>query len=160
MKKLTLAFDMDGTIADLYGREHWLHDLKTGKKGLFANLETMVNMTELTRLCEGFEVIVITWLPMTTDLRLKNISVEEYKLQVAKEKIQWIEKHFPIATTIHPLDYGVNKADVLGDSVRTHILVDDNKDVRAMFEEEGGITIDAQADILEQIRTVRKVLGM
>lgn len=160
MKKITLAFDMDGTIADLYGTENWLHDLKTGKKGLFANLKTMVDMKELTSLCEGFETIVITWLPMTTDLRLENMSVQAYKAQVEQEKREWIKNHFPICETIHALDYGVNKADVITSSINTHILVDDNHEVRSMFEEKGGIVINAEADILEQIRTVRKVLGM
>ena len=38
-----ILFDLDGTVADLYGTENWLELLLNETKGLFRNLKVMTN---------------------------------------------------------------------------------------------------------------------
>lgn len=49
MKKI--YFDMDGTVADLYGEKNWLDNLRKEVCGSFINLRPLVDMTELAMVC-------------------------------------------------------------------------------------------------------------
>ena len=78
-----IYFDMDGTIADLYGEKNWLDSLMNEKKGLFYNLPVMHDKQELVTVINnlidnGYNVSVITWTP-------KNVS-DKYIEIVADEK--------------------------------------------------------------------------
>lgn len=46
-----IYFDMDGTIANLYGEENWLDNLQNEREGSFINLQPLVDIAELSRVC-------------------------------------------------------------------------------------------------------------
>ena len=62
---MKIYFDMDGTIADLYGVEGWLEYLINGNPFPYANAKPMVNMNRLARRLntlqrEGNEICIIS----------------------------------------------------------------------------------------------------
>ena len=64
---MTLYFDMDGTIADLYGVENWLAYLQKKDPFPYENARPLVNMTSLARILnrlqkQGYEIGIISWL--------------------------------------------------------------------------------------------------
>ena len=64
--KREIWFDMDGTIANLYGETEWLKDIKNEKVRPYENAKVMVNMQVLARVLnrltrEGYTIGVITW---------------------------------------------------------------------------------------------------
>jgi len=67
-----ICFDMDGTIADLYGVPDWLTKLRAYDASPYLMAEPMCDMEELAFLLEvaqhrGIEVRVITWLSKDTN---------------------------------------------------------------------------------------------
>ena len=130
MTNKKIYFDMDGTIADLYGTNDWLNLLLSESKNLFRNLKVMHDKAKLTKIMQdlqnlGYEIEVITWTP-------KNVS-EEYIQIVAEEKKEWIAEHFPMIEKVHCVGYGIPKQNVLNTRERTQILVDDNLEVAEMW---------------------------
>lgn len=124
-----VCFDMDGTIADLYGVEGWLPALENGIVFPYEIAEPMWDMIELAEVlnelrAREIEVRVISWLA-------KN-STETYKEEVRQAKLDWLERMgFPYDKA-HFVQYGSTKAD----SIRKYladdenaILVDDNRKV-------------------------------
>ena len=83
MKRITerkIYFDMDGTIADLYGQENWLYNLRHEIVEPYIKAEPMYDMKKLNAILEmlkafGYSIGVITWVQWTratnTILRLK-----------------------------------------------------------------------------------------
>ena len=89
MKK-SINFDMDGTIADLYGVEGWLEDLLHEDVRPYAEARPLVNLQRLARILnrlirDGYSVNVISWTSRGGSV--------EYNKEVAKVKIQWLETH-------------------------------------------------------------------
>lgn len=83
-------FDMDGTIADLYGVDNWLPKLRASDPSPYAEARPLVNMQALARvlnrLCrEGWEIGVISWLARGGSA--------EYNEKVAATKRDWLRKH-------------------------------------------------------------------
>ena len=83
-------FDMDGTIADLYGVEGWLDSLIAEQTKPYREAKSLVDMRKLS--CElnrlqraGYHIGIVTWLS-------KNSS-DEYAEKVALAKRKWLEKH-------------------------------------------------------------------
>ena len=124
-----MCFDMDGTIADLYGVEGWLPALENGIVFPYEIAKPMWDMIELAEVlnglrARGIEIRIISWLAKD--------STETYKEEVRQAKIEWLERMgFPYDKA-HFVQYGTTKAD----SVRRYladdecaILVDDNKKV-------------------------------
>lgn len=89
MKK-EIWFDMDGTIADLYGEKNWLADLIAEHEAPYANAKPLLNMQALARVLnrlakKGYKICVVSWLS-------KGSSVE-YGERVAEAKKAWLAKH-------------------------------------------------------------------
>ncbi len=108
MAKEKIWFDMDGTIADLYGVEGWLEDLIAGNPRPYAEAKPMVNMQRLARRLnalrkEGYEICIISWLS-------KNATAE-YDKAVAETKRAWLATHLASVTfdEIHIVTYGTPK---------------------------------------------------
>jgi hypothetical protein len=108
MAKEKIWFDMDGTIADLYGVEGWLEDLIAGNTRPYAEAKPMVNMQRLARRLnalrkEGYEICIISWL-------CKNATAE-YDKAVAETKRAWLATHLASVTfdEIHIVTYGTPK---------------------------------------------------
>lgn len=126
-----ILFDMDGTIADLYNTKDWLTLLLNETEGLFRNLPVMHDQSRLKDTVEnlirqGFEIEVVTWTP-------KNVS-RQYINTVEQEKKDWIQEHFPMIEKVHCLDYGTPKQKAGFKKVKQLILVDDNKEVNALWD--------------------------
>ena len=145
MSNYTIYFDMDGTIADLYGYENWLELLRTEQIEPYEKCGVLVNITELKNVLNSFmrlgvTVGVISWSAMNGS--------KEYNKAVRKAKKNWCKENFgDIFTEFHVVKYGTPKHYVC--KIKESILVDDNDDVRNAWH---GETVDAKEDIIKQLR--------
>lgn len=148
MKKI--YFDMDGTVADLYGEKDWLNNLRNERKGSFINLRPLVDMNELAMVCHqlmnlGYSFGVITWLPMGASYEFERVCEEE--------KRAWVEEFMPWVSEFYAQSYGVPKQYAPSKRAAEMILVDDNAEVRAMWNTEvQRSSIDATQDIIKELR--------
>ena len=146
MENRTLVFDMDGTIANLYGVENWLEDLRSENPHPYEVAEPMYPMDFLNGLLDyfkmlGWRIVVTTWLA-------KNSS-KEYDELVRNAKLAWLDKYeFPY-DEIHLVKYGTTKANCTRHLGGVQILIDDNEKIRNGWTL--GETIDANKNIIEQL---------
>lgn len=103
-----INFDMDGTIADLYGVENWLSDLIAENVRPYAVAKPLVNMQALARVLnglkrKGFALNIISWTS-------KN-GTPEYNKAVANTKKAWLKKHLASVEfdNIYVVPYGTPK---------------------------------------------------
>ena len=104
-----IYFDMDGTIADLYGVEGWLDDLIAENTRPYAEAKPLLNLSLLTRYIHkaqkmGYIVGVISWLSKS--------GTPEYNKAVTEVKREWLKKHLPSVEwdEIHIVEYGTPKS--------------------------------------------------
>ena len=121
---MTINFDMDGTIANLYGVNNWLEMLIAEDTTPYAEAKPMINFSSLARLLnkaqrKGNKIAVISWTS-------KNGSAE-YNKAVAEAKKAWLAKHLPSVKwdAVNVVPYGYNKAN-FAESVND-ILFDDEE---------------------------------
>ena len=137
-----IVFDMDGTIADLYGVSNWLSDLKHERTRPYEIAQPLYDMVELAKILntlksKGWKIVVTTWL-------CKGGS-KEYNKRTATAKKEWLTKYnFPY-DEIHCVKYGTTKANCTRKKGGFQILIDDNKKVRDGWKL--GTTVNAQYDI-------------
>lgn len=105
---MNIYFDMDGTIADLYGVENWLSDLRAENVRPYAEAKPLVNFSQLARLlnkltAQGNTVNIISW--------GSRGGSDEYTEAVRQVKTAWIAKHLKSVhfTSILVLPYGTPK---------------------------------------------------
>ena len=89
---ITINFDMDGTIADLYGVENWLDYLIAENTRPYAIAKPLVNLSALARKLNalqrmGYNLAVISWLSKSGS--------PEYNEAVTAVKMAWLAKHLP-----------------------------------------------------------------
>lgn len=108
MKK-AIFFDMDGTIADLYGVDGWLSDLRAERVRPYAEARPLVNFSALARMlnrltARGFSVNIISWTARGGS--------KEYNERVAEVKRKWLAKHLPSVDfdRIEIVPYGTPKS--------------------------------------------------
>ena len=87
---VSINFDMDGTIADLYSVSEWLADLESHNPRPYKEAKPMVNMSLLSRYIHkaqamGYEVNIVSWLSKSSN--------QEYNEMVTKAKLDWLHKH-------------------------------------------------------------------
>ena len=144
MLNKTLVFDMDGTIANLYGVNDWLEMLRAEDPTPYIIAEPMYNVNILNFIlnqlkADGWKIVVTTWLAKGSN--------EHYDTLVREAKLAWLEEHnFPF-DEIHMVKYGTTKANCTRKLGGFQILVDDNETVRKGWTL--GATIDANENILE-----------
>lgn len=142
----TLVFDMDGTIADLYGVNGWLDMLNAEDPTPYKVANPMYDMRLLngiliTLKARGWKIVVTTWLA-------KNSS-KNYDRIVREAKLAWLEEvHFPY-DEIHLVKYGTTKANCTRKLGGFQILVDDNEKVRKGWNL--GNVIDANYNIIDEL---------
>ena len=119
-----IYFDMDGTIADLYGVENWLADLRSENARPYREAKPLVNLSSLARLLNklqknGYKIAIISWLSKT--------SSENYDKLVTEAKLEWLAEHLPSVKwdEINIVAYGTYKEKVANFS--KGILFDDEK---------------------------------
>ena len=86
----TIFFDMDGTIADLYGVENWLDYLIASDTLPYAVAKPLLRLNSLARVLnrlqrEGYRIGIISWLSKS--------GTEEYNNAVTETKKNWLKKH-------------------------------------------------------------------
>ena len=145
MKK-EIWFDMDGTIADLYGVEGWLDMLLNENAKPYEIAKHLVNMRELAKVLnrlieKGWEIGVISWLA-------KN-GTNDYNKKVANAKIKWLAKHLKSVkfAKIDIVEYGTPKQ-----INRNGILFDDEKQNRENWL---GIAYNVE-NIIQVLRELEK----
>ena len=144
MLNKTLVFDMDGTIANLYGVNGWLEMLRAEDPTPYIIAEPIYNVNILNFIlnqlkADGWKIVVTTWLAKG--------STRHYDVLVREAKLEWLETHnFPF-DEVHMVKYGTTKANCTRKLGGFQILVDDNETVRKGWTL--GATIDANENILE-----------
>lgn len=135
-------FDMDGTIADLYGVDCWLEMLCAGDATPYAAAKPLVRMQSLARILnrlqrEGYEIGIVSWLSKCSD--------PDYDRAVTAAKLAWLRRHLASVHFDHIdiIAYGTPKHNGRGG-----ILFDDEEPNRRAWT---GIAYD-ETDILEVLK--------
>ena len=142
----TLAFDMDGTIADLYGVSGWLNDLMNENTRPYDDAAPLYDMDILNGViislkAKGWKIVITSWLAKG--------SSKAYDNKVRTAKLAWLKKtNFPY-DEVHLVKYGTTKANCTRKHGGFQILVDDNATVRKGWHL--GATIDANNDIIASL---------
>ena len=126
----TIYFDMDGTIANLYGVNGWLESIINRDASPYTNAEPMVRMNSLARVLNnlikrGYKVGIVSWLA-------KN-STEEYDKAVTEAKLNWLKTHLKSVEfeEIHIVPYGTPKHEIVENP--NGILFDDEEPNRTKW---------------------------
>jgi predicted small secreted protein len=141
-----LVFDMDGTIADLYGVDGWLEMLRNEDATPYAVAEPLVEMEMLNTLLDilrgmGWSVVVTTWLAKD--------ATKEYDDAVRKVKKAWLDRMGFKYDEIHLVKYGTTKANCTRHHKGFQVLIDDNDAIRKGWTL--GAPIDAKTDLLAKL---------
>lgn len=135
-----IFFDLDGTIADLYGVSDWLTKLRAEDDSPYREANPLFPPYDIYLLLEsmkslGVKTGVISW-------GSKHAS-KEYNRSIRRAKIDWLKEMGLLDSfdEIHVVKYGTPKHQVIKKE-RRGILIDDNKDIRAEWEQAGGLAID------------------
>lgn len=129
--KREIWLDMDGTIANLYGVNGWLDDIKNENARPYKEAKGMMNLQALARVLNrlnknGYEVGIITWLAKG--------ATKEYNEKVAKAKREWLKKHLATVELkkVHIVEYGTPKWTLATDA--NAILFDDEEKNRTEWK--------------------------
>ena len=121
---MTIFFDMDGTIANLYGVENWLDYLIAKDETPYREAKPLIRMATLARLLNsiqknGHKIGIVSWLA-------KN-STEEYDIKVTNAKLEWLNTHLKSVQfdEIHIVKYGTPKSTFSNNT--NDILFDDEE---------------------------------
>lgn len=146
-----IYFDMDGTIANLYGVENWLDNLMNEYTRPYREAKAMVNMRalgrELNRLqAEGYVIGVVSWLS-------KN-GTDEYGERVAKAKREWLARHIGAVEwdEVHIVKYGTPKSTVV--DIPNGILFDDEERNRKEWTLGNGLAFGVE-NIIEILKGIK-----
>ena len=119
---MTLWFDMDGTIANLYAKPNWLALLRAYDPTPYAEAGVMHNMSLLARYLNklrtaGYKIGVISW--------LSKEPTPAYDAAVTAAKKEWLNRHLHSVSwdVIHIVSYGTPKESFITSS--NDILFDD-----------------------------------
>lgn len=122
-----IYFDMDGTLANLYGVDGWLEKLRACDASPYKKAEVLLNMQALAHRLNhlqrlGYTIGVISWLSKS--------GTDEYNRAVTETKIAWLRKHLGSVKwdEIHLTTFGKKKHKTA--KVKGGYLFDDNESVR------------------------------
>ena len=139
-----INFDMDGTIANLYGVENWLDYLINSNPFPYATAKPLINMQSLARVLNrlqknGYKINIISWLSKT--------STPEYDEKVISAKRNWLKKHLASVKfdNIFIVPYGTPKY-----TLASGILFDDEERNRNDWR---GVAYDVN-DIIGTLRAL------
>ena len=142
-----IYFDMDGTIADLYGVIGWLEELRAASCKPYEAAAPLLKLQQLARRlnklqANGWTIGIVSWLA-------KNSSAS-YDESVTKAKKKWLKRHLHSVQwdEVHIVKYGTPKEEVV--KYPMGILFDDEERNRKNWK---GIAYD-ESNILEILKTV------
>lgn len=143
-----IYFDMDGTIADLYGVDNWLEKILEENESPFVEALPLCNMDILSNFInetqnKGYSVGIITWSPLNAR--------KEYKLRVKRAKEKWLATHLPKVEfdNIHVISYGVPKAKY-NEYGEDAILFDDDREVLSNWNGQAELVVNPN-NLLEKM---------
>ena len=89
---MTIYFDMDGTIADLYNVENWLPKLRNSDPSPYLDAKPLLHFSTLARLLNaaqrsGINIGIISW--------TSKGGSATYNQDVMEAKRKWLRKHLP-----------------------------------------------------------------
>lgn len=103
-----ICFDMDGTIADLYGVSDWLYYLENEMTFPYEQAKPLIRLSSFAKRINnlqkaGYHLVIISWTSKSGS--------DEYNRAVAEVKRQWLAKHLPSVKwdEIHIIPYGTPK---------------------------------------------------
>lgn len=135
-------FDMDGTIANLYGVEGWLDDLKNERVRPYQEAKPLLNLQVLARRLnslqrQGYKIGIISWLSKS--------GTDEYNQKVKEIKLKWLKTHLKSVhfNEIHIVEYGTPK-----ESLGQGVLFDDEEKNRIAWGQ-GAYDVDNILEILK-----------
>lgn len=109
----TINFDMDGTIANLYGVENWLADLINFNPRPYIEAKPLLNMQALARVLNrlrrnGYTLNIISWLSKNSNT--------DYDRAVTAAKLNWLKTHLASVEfdNIYIVPYGTPKHTISG----------------------------------------------
>lgn len=144
---MTINFDMDGTLVDLYGVEGWLEMLENEDTTPYENAKPLVNFNILARLLNklidgGAEVNIISWTS-------KN-GTPEFNNAVAEVKRKYLAKHLPSVkfSNVFIIPYGTPKYEIA-----KGILFDDEAKNRYDWRKYAGTPFD-ETDIINILKAL------
>lgn len=144
---MRICFDMDGTIADLYGVENWLDNLIAENVKPYAEAKPMLNLSALARKLnrlqkQGNKIVIISW--------LSKCGSDEYNEKVTATKKAWLSKHLASVKfdEINIVKYGTPKS--LFCKSANDILFDDEDQNRNSWN---GKAYDVN-NIIETLKTI------
>lgn len=144
---MRICFDMDGTIANLYGVNGWLEMLTNHDETPYKNATVLVNMNSLARILnrlqkKGHEIGIISWLSKNSNA--------EYDERVTNAKKEWLAKHLKSVKFdfIEIVKYGTDKNIVAKNE--NDILFDDEENNRKNWK---GIAYNVN-NIIETLKAV------
>ena len=145
----TIAFDMDGTIADLYGERGWLESLRNEDSSIFAKCDPLVDIELFKATChklqnKGWTIGIITWLP--------KFASEVFEHECEETKKYWLKKHgLDFFQFMVCQKYGTDKKTGLPFRADYNLLVDDNREVRAEWEINERYETLTEKDIVQEL---------
>jgi len=148
----TIYFDMDGTIANLYGVENWLPKLRAEDATPYEEAAPMVDTFELSAILidlqlNGYKIGIISWLAKG--------STKEYDKKVRNAKKEWLTATFPEIEfdEMHFVKYGTRKDYVAKD--KDGLIFDDDERVRDKWR--GRAVNPNYEDIIEVLKKIREM---
>lgn len=92
MERITINFDMDGTIANLYGVDNWLDKLRAEDSTPYTEAKPLLRLNTLARMLnnlqrQGYNLAIISW--------LSKGGSDDYMEAIKQAKKEWLRKHMP-----------------------------------------------------------------
>ena len=120
---MRICFDMDGTIANLYGVDNWLDSIVSYDESPYILAETLINMNSLARILnrlqkQGYEIGIISWLAKNSN--------DDYDERVTRAKREWLNKH------LHSVNF--NFIEIVSYGTDKNIVRETDKDI--LFDDE------------------------
>ena len=119
-----IYFDMDGTIADLYGVPNWLNMLRSYDATPYRKAPALLHLSTLARLLNrlqrnGYTIGIVSWLSKGSN--------KTYDEEVTTSKLEWLELHLHSVTwdEIHIVKHGTPKQTIV--NCPNGILFDDEQ---------------------------------
>lgn len=144
------CFDMDGTIADLYGVENWLPMIRAYDATPYMNARPLLNLSALARQLnaaqrKGAKLVIISWASKDPD--------PGFFEDVFAAKVDWLMEHLPSVRwdEVYVVPYGRNKAKQCGVTGKNFFLFDDEERNRNEWKELDGLAFNP-SDIPEILK--------
>lgn len=129
---MTIFFDMDGTIVDLYSVPDWLLKLRNNDASPYEEAMSLLRLNNAARLLNalqknGVRIGIITWLSKNSN--------PAYDRAVRRAKRRWLARHLGSVDwdEIHMVKYGTPKTKFR--KAANDILFDDVEEIREKWGE-------------------------